>query len=72
MMRKGQRIRLRRSSPAALEWGVPASAEGTVLCEYRLFRDCTGACERVDVYFSSKIIIWGAPAREFEPISEVA
>jgi hypothetical protein len=28
--------------------------------------------ERVDVRFNSKRIVWGAPAREFEPIGDTA
>ena len=71
-MRKGQRIRLRHASLAAREWGIPPEAEGTVLCEYRVLADRTGAGERVDVRFNSKVIVWGAPAREFEPVCDHA
>lgn len=71
-MIKGQRIRFRRPTVAAREWGVPADAVGTVLCGYRVFKDRTEASERVDVRFNSKLTIWGAPAKEFEPIAEVA
>ena len=72
MMRKGQRIRLRHPSLAAREWGLPLDAEGVVICEYRLLADRSGACDRVDVRFNAKTIVWGAPAREFEPIGESA
>ncbi len=71
-VRKGQRIRLRHASLAAREWGIPPDAEGTVLCEYRVLADRTGMSERVDVRFNSKRIVWGAPAREFEPIGDTA
>jgi hypothetical protein len=72
LVRKGQRIRLRQSSLAAREWGLPLDAEGVVICEYRLLADRSGACELVDVRFDAKTIVWGAPAKEFEPISESA
>jgi hypothetical protein len=71
-MRKGQRIRLRNSSLAAREWGIPPEAEGTVLCEYRVLADRSEAGERVDVRFTASKIIWGAPAKEFEPVGDSA
>jgi hypothetical protein len=67
-LRKGQRIRLRHSSLAAREWGLPLDAEGTVICQYRVLADRSGAAERVDVRFNAKTVIWGAPANEFETI----
>lgn len=69
-MRKGERIRLRPASPGAREWRLPREAEGTVLCHYRVFAGRPGASDRMDVRFSPKTVIWGAPATEFEPIAE--
>jgi hypothetical protein len=69
-MRKGERIRLRPASPGAREWRLPREAEGTVLCHYRVFAGRPGASDRMDVCFSPKTVIWGAPATEFEPIAE--
>jgi hypothetical protein len=69
-MQKGERIRLRAASPGAREWRLPHEAEGTVLCHYRVFAGKPGASDRMDVYFSSETVIWGAPATEFEPVAE--
>ena len=69
-MRKGERIQLRPASPGAREWRLPREAEGTVLCHYRVFAGRPGASDRMDVCFSPKTVIWGAPATEFEPIAE--
>ena len=69
-MRKGERIRLRPASPGAREWSLPREAEGTVLCHYRVFAGRPGASDRMDVRFSPKTVIWGAPATEFEPVPE--
>ena len=69
-MQKGERIRLRPASPGAREWRLPHEAEGTVLCHYRVFAGKPGASDRMDVYFSSETVIWGAPATEFEPVPE--
>jgi len=69
-MQKGERIRLRPASPGAREWRIPHEAEGTVLCHYRVFAGKPGASDRMDVYFSSETVIWGAPATEFEPVAE--
>ncbi len=69
-MRKGERIRCRQPSLAEREWGVPGDAEGTVLCQYRLLSNRMGAEERVDVRFGASRVVWGAPAKEFVPVSE--
>ena len=71
-MRKGERIRLRRASPAAAEWSVPEEAEATVICHYRVFAGRPGAAERLDVRFGPRRVIWGAPASEFEVIGEAS
>jgi hypothetical protein len=70
IMKKGQQIRLKRSSRAAQEWNVPNGAEGTVICHYRLFAGGPSASDRLDVRFSARTIVWGAPATEFELIAE--
>ncbi len=69
-LRKGERIRLRRASPAAAEWQVPDEAEGTVICHYRVFAGPRDAAERLDVRFGPRRVVWGAPATEFEIIGE--
>jgi hypothetical protein len=69
-MKKGQQIRLKLSSRAAQEWNLPHGAEGTVICHYRLFAGRPSASDRLDVRFSSRTVIWGAPATEFEVIAE--
>jgi hypothetical protein len=70
IMKKGQQIRLKLSSPAAQEWNVPLGAEGTVICHYRLFAGRPSASDRLDVRFSQRTVVWGAPATEFEVIAE--
>jgi hypothetical protein len=69
-LKKGERIRLRRASPAAAEWQVPEEAEATVICHYRVFSGRQDAAERLDVRFGPRRVVWGAPASEFEPIGE--
>jgi hypothetical protein len=69
-MKKGQQIRLKPSSRAAQEWNLPHGAEGTVICHYRLFSGSPSASERLDVRFSPRMVVWGAPATEFEVIGE--
>ena len=69
-MQKGERIRLRPASPGAREWRLPREAEGTVLCHYRVFAGRPGASDRMDVDFGPRTVIWGAPATEFEPVTE--
>ena len=70
MLKKGERIRLRRASPAAHEWQVPEEAEATVICHYRVFAGRPGASERLDVRFGQRRVVWGAPATEFVAIGE--
>jgi hypothetical protein len=72
IVRSGQRIRLRASSRAASEWKIPPEAEGTVICHYRILAGSSGASDRLDVRFSPKTVIWGAPAAEFEVIGEIS
>ncbi len=67
-MQKGQRVRIRKSSRAAVDWGVPHGAEGAVMCHYRVVAARQGAGERLDVKFSSNTVVWGAPASEFEVV----
>ena len=71
-MRNEPRIRLKSSSPAAREWQVPPGAEGTVLCRYRILSPRPLAPERVDVRFGPRVVIWGAPAAEFEDVAPPA
>jgi hypothetical protein len=59
----GQKVRIRSSSVAAREWHVPRGAEGTILCRYRLLKGGDSAPFRLDVRFSSKLVVWGAPNR---------
>jgi hypothetical protein len=70
IVEKGQQIRLKYSSRAAQEWNVPVGAEGTVICRYRLFAGRPTESDRLDVRFTPRTIIWGAPATEFEVIEE--
>ena len=66
----GQKVRVRPSSPAARDWQIPRDAEGTVICQYRLLRGGPSVADRVDVRFSPKLVVWGAPSCEFETIGE--
>jgi hypothetical protein len=66
----GQRIRLRPQSRLAREWSIPDNAVGTLICRYQvLARDFTP--DRLDVRFNSRLVVWGAPASEFEPIEDL-
>ena len=66
-MQDDQRIRLKPTSPAARHWNVPPGAEGTVLCRYRILAGDSSA-DRLDVRFGPQLVVWGAPAAEFETI----
>ena len=63
------KIRLKPTSPAAREWQVPPGAEGTVLCRYRILAARPLAPERIDVRFGPRLVVWGAPAAEFEEVA---
>lgn len=65
-----QRIRLRPSSPLAREWNLPPDAEGTVICRYRILARRSLDADRLDVRFGPRLVVWGAPAVEFEAIDE--
>jgi len=69
-MHKGQRIRVRPSIRAPVDWGVGMGAEGVVLCQYRVLARGRAANECVDVRFSANIIVWGAPVTAFEEVTE--
>jgi len=71
-MKKGQRIRVRPTTRAVVEWGVAVGAEGVVLCQYRLAARGRPAGDCVDVRFGPNRIVWGAPVAAFEEIGEVA
>ena len=71
-MQVGQKVRIRSSSVAAREWHVPRGAEGTILCRYRLLKGGESAPFRLDVRFSAKLVVWGAPDEEFEPVVQAS
>jgi hypothetical protein len=64
-MTPGQRVRVRPASPLARRKDAAADETGTILCCYKVRGH---ANERVDVQFSSKAILWGVSADEFEPV----
>jgi hypothetical protein len=65
----GQRIRLRPQSRLAREWNIPPDTEGTLICRYQILaRDL--APDRLDVRFNARLVVWGAPAVEFEAIED--
>ena len=66
----GQRVRLRPRSRLAREWDIPPGAEGTLLCEYQIRARTFALPDRLDVRFSQKLVVWGAPAAEFESVCE--
>jgi hypothetical protein len=69
-MSTGERIRLRPQSRLAREWSIPDSTEGTLICRYQILaRDL--APDRLDVRFNSRLVVWGAPAAEFETIDDL-
>ena len=66
----GQRIRLRAQSRLAREWDIPPEAEGTLICEYQVRARNFEAGDRLDVRFNKSLVVWGAPASEFETVDE--
>jgi hypothetical protein len=67
-MEAGQRVRVRASSQLAREWNIPSDAKGTVICRYRLLRERQVGPVRLDVRFSSRLVLWGVPDCEFEAV----
>ena len=67
-MNVGQKVRVRPSSEVSNAWRIPREAPGTVICRYRVLKEDQAAPERLDVRFGQKLVEWGAPDREFEPL----
>jgi hypothetical protein len=67
-MNPGQKVRVRPTSSVARDWNIPREAQGTVICRYRVLKDAQTAPDRLDVRFSRRLFVWGAPDREFEAI----
>ena len=65
-MTPGQRVRVRSASHLAQRKDAVPGEMGTVLCSYRIRTG--GASERLDVRFSSNMVMWGVAADEFEPV----
>jgi hypothetical protein len=70
IMHAGQKVRVKPASRIARDWNIPREALGTVICRYRLLKDKTVAPDRLDVRFSPKLVVWGAPDKEFEVVAE--
>jgi hypothetical protein len=71
-MRAGQKVRLKAASPLKQRLNLPPEALGAVLCSYRVLRGADAAVRRLDVRFSSDLIIWGAPDDQFEPVEDAS
>jgi hypothetical protein len=67
-MRIGQKVRM-KAPRLARDWSVPVGSEGTVTCTYRILKETERAAERLDVRFSSRLVVWGAPSTAFESVS---
>jgi hypothetical protein len=68
IMNVGQKVRVRPASRVARDWKIPRDAQGTVICKYRLLKESQAAPDRLDVRFSPRIVVWGAPEEAFEEI----
>jgi hypothetical protein len=64
----GQQVRVNPASSVAKQWNIPREARGTVICRYRVERESSAAPDRLEVQFTPRLILWGAPDREFEPV----
>jgi hypothetical protein len=71
-MKVGQRVRIKPASGAAAYWKIPANARGTVMCSYRILTRNLARADRLDVRFTSKLVIWGEAAAEFEEIGNIS
>jgi hypothetical protein len=69
-MRVGQKVRISSTSRVARQWNIPRDAQGIVTCRYRVLNERATAPDRLDVRFSSKLVVWGAPEEVFEPMRE--
>ncbi|MGD0641729.1 MAG: hypothetical protein ABSC22_13360 [Roseiarcus sp.] len=69
-MNAGGKVRVRPGSRIAREWKIPPGALGTVICRYRILNDNLPAPYRLDVRFSPRLVVWGAPDGEFQAIEE--
>jgi hypothetical protein len=65
-MNVGQTVRVRPASQVARDWNIPSDAQGMVTCKYRLLNARQSASNRLDVRFSPKLVVWGAPEEAFE------
>jgi hypothetical protein len=69
-MKTGQIVRIKPASPIAIAWGIHTDAAGEVLCTYQSGAGKRTCGDMVDVRFASNVTIWGAPAGEFETLTE--
>ena len=70
IMNVGQKVRVSPASRLAREWKIPNDVQGIVICKYRVLKESQGAPDRLDVRFSPKLVIWGAPAEAFEAVGD--
>ena len=70
IVRAGQKVRLKTASPLKQRLNLPPEAQGAVICSYRLLRGGKAAARRLDVRFSSELVLWGAPDDQFEAIDD--
>lgn len=66
-----QKVRCRPTSRIVRDWKIPREALGTVVCRYRLLKEDTSTPDRLDVRFGERLVLWGAPAGEFEVVEDV-
>ncbi len=66
----GQKVRCRPTSHIARDWKIPRDALGTVICRYRLLKEQPSAPDRLDVRFDERLVLWGAPDKEFEAVDD--
>jgi hypothetical protein len=69
-MKVGQRVRFKSTSGAARYWKIPHDAQGTVMYSYRILASNRPAPDRLDVRFTTQLVIWGAAAEDFEEIRD--
>ena len=70
-MRVGQRVCFKPASCLAASWYISPDAQGTVMCSYQKRASSPGVAERLDVRFTSRIVIWGGAADEFEEVADI-
>lgn len=69
-MKNGQIVRIRPSSPVAVQYQLQPETECVVLCHYEVLSRGAASAMRMDIQVAEGRVIWGVPADAFEEVVE--